>query len=66
MRREHRAQTIAEHWEHFHHEADIGVRGCGPTKEAAFAQATQALVAVITDLSKVRGGDGERLARRAG
>ena len=27
-----------ERWEHFHHDADIGVRGFGPTKEAAFEQ----------------------------
>ena len=39
----------AERWEHFHHGADIGVRGIGPTKEAAFAQAALALVAVMTD-----------------
>jgi len=29
----------AEGWEHFQHQADIGVRGFGLTKEAAFAQA---------------------------
>jgi hypothetical protein len=25
-------------WEHFAHEADVGVRGFGPTREAAFEQ----------------------------
>ncbi|QPD02466.1 MAG: hypothetical protein Nkreftii_000240 [Candidatus Nitrospira kreftii] len=40
-------------WEHFPHEADIGVRGIGPTKEAAFEQAALALTAVITDLAMV-------------
>jgi tRNA nucleotidyltransferase (CCA-adding enzyme) len=37
------------HWEHFHHQADIGVRGCGETLEAAFAQAAIGLTAVITE-----------------
>lgn len=40
-------------WEHFPHEADIGVRGIGSTKEAAFEQAGLALTAVITDLATV-------------
>lgn len=34
-------------WEHFHHVADIGVRGCGATLEEAFEQAALALTAVI-------------------
>lgn len=37
------------HWEHFAHDADIGVRGIGASKEEAFAQAALALTAVITD-----------------
>jgi tRNA nucleotidyltransferase (CCA-adding enzyme) len=37
------------HWEHFEHGADIGVRGMGATKAAAFEQAALALTAVITD-----------------
>ncbi len=41
-------------WEHFAHGADIGVRGIGPTKEAAFEQAALALTAAITDLNSVR------------
>jgi tRNA nucleotidyltransferase (CCA-adding enzyme) len=36
-------------WEHFPHDADIGVRGCGPTMAAAFEQAALALTAVVTD-----------------
>ena len=36
-------------WEHFHHEADIGVLGCGSSPEAAFEEAAVALTAVITD-----------------
>ena len=41
-------------WEHFRHEADIGIRGFGPTKEEAFAQAARATVAVITRPESVR------------
>ncbi len=42
------------HWELFSHPADIGVRGFGPTREEAFAQAAVALTAVITDPQKVQ------------
>jgi SHS2 domain-containing protein len=41
-------------WSHFDHGADIGVRGVGPTKEAAFAQAACAMTAVVADLDAVR------------
>jgi SHS2 domain-containing protein len=37
------------YWEHFHHQADIGVRGHGHTLASAFEQAALALTAVITD-----------------
>ncbi len=40
-------------WTHFHHEADIGVRGIGETRAAAFEQAALALTAVITDPATV-------------
>ena len=36
-------------WEHFPHQADIGVRGIGASKAEAFKQAALALTAVITD-----------------
>ena len=36
-------------WEHFAHDADIGVRGVGASPEAAFEQAALALTAVIAD-----------------
>ena len=36
-------------WEHYPHEADIGVRGIGATREQAFEQAALALTAVVTD-----------------
>jgi tRNA nucleotidyltransferase (CCA-adding enzyme) len=41
------------HWEHFEHGADIGVRGFGSTKAAAFEQAALALTAVVTDPVRV-------------
>lgn len=40
-------------WSHFHHGADIGVRGVGATKEEAFEQAALALTAVITEPENV-------------
>lgn len=40
-------------WEHFAHSADIGVRGVGPTKEAAFEQIAVALTATVTDPATV-------------
>lgn len=41
-------------WEHFDHGADIGVRGRGPTRAAAFEEAARALTAVVADLAAVR------------
>lgn len=41
------------YWEHFPHQADIGIRGVGPDKQHAFEQAATALTAVITDPQKV-------------
>jgi len=40
-------------WELFPHDADIGVRGFGPTREAAFEQAALALTGTITDVNAV-------------
>ncbi|MGF7213011.1 tRNA nucleotidyltransferase (CCA-adding enzyme) [Skermanella aerolata] len=40
-------------WQHFPHDADIGVRGLGATREAAFEQAALVVTAVITDPAKV-------------
>lgn len=36
-------------WEHFPHDADMGVRGYGSTMATAFEQAALALTAVVTD-----------------
>jgi SHS2 domain-containing protein len=46
-------KTKCNRWEHFPHEADIGIRGAGATKEQAFEQAAVALTAVITKPQKV-------------
>lgn len=48
-----------EHWEHFRHEADIGVRGFGPTKDAEEAPGA------YKDVSAVVGAaDHAHLARK--
>lgn len=41
-------------WEHFAHEADVGVRGRGPSPAVAFEQAALALTAVVTPPDLVR------------
>lgn len=41
-------------WGHFHHEADVGVRGTGSSPAAAFEEAALAMTAVITDVDSVR------------
>jgi SHS2 domain-containing protein len=40
-------------WEHFPHQADVGVRGIGSTEAEAFEQAALAMTAVITDVEAV-------------
>ena len=40
-------------WEHFHHGADIGVRGVADTAAGAFEQAALALTAVIAEPANV-------------
>jgi SHS2 domain-containing protein len=42
-----------KHWEHFSHQADIGVRGLGATPAEAFEQAALALTAVIAEPADV-------------
>jgi len=37
------------HWEHFDHEADIGIRGFGNTPAEAFEQTALAMTAVVCD-----------------
>ena len=40
--------TSTAGWEHFPHDADVGVRGFGATAAEAFEQGAQALTAVVT------------------
>lgn len=40
-------------WEHFPHDADIGVRGLAPTREKAFEQAALAMTAVVADPARI-------------
>ncbi|MFN3682021.1 MAG: archease [Nitrospira sp.] len=50
----HDVEAPQARWEHFSHQADMGVRGIGPTKEAAFEQAALALTSVITNPESIR------------
>jgi SHS2 domain-containing protein len=52
-------------WEHFPHDADIGVRGFGHTLAEAFEQAGLALTAVVTDPAAVVPREPVALACRA-
>ncbi|MFO0700742.1 MAG: archease [Nitrospira sp.] len=47
------SETLQGSWEHFPHQADIGVRGIGQTKEAAFEGTALAMTAVITEPKSV-------------
>jgi tRNA nucleotidyltransferase (CCA-adding enzyme) len=44
---------MSVYWEHFPHQADMGVRGVGPTRESAFGQAALAMTAIVADPEKV-------------
>lgn len=44
---------MTPHWEHYPHQADMGVRGFGATEAEAFEQAALALTAVVTDPAAV-------------
>lgn len=44
----------AARWEHFPHDADMGVRGFGATQAEAFEQAALAMTAVVTDPAGVQ------------
>ena len=43
------SKAITPHWEHFEHDADIGIRGIAPTLEQAFEQTAVAMTAVVTN-----------------
>ena len=53
------------HWEHFAHDADIGVAGVGPTKAEAFREAAIALTAVVADPRAVRAVETVAIACKA-
>lgn len=53
------------YWEHFPHQADIGVRGVGPTREQAFEQAALAMTAVVADPALVAPNEGVEIACEA-
>jgi SHS2 domain-containing protein len=57
--------SLIASWEHFSHDADIGLVGVGPTKAEAFRQAAIALTAVVTDPPTVRPVDAVTLVCRA-
>jgi SHS2 domain-containing protein len=46
-------KLITPHWEHFEHDADIGIRGIAPTLDQAFEQAAIAMTAAVTHLDSV-------------
>ena len=54
--------TVIAHWEHFPHQADIGVRGIGATLGQAFEQTALALTAVITEPASVAPSEMIRLS----
>ena len=45
---------MTNYWQHYSHEADIGIRGIGDSLASAFEQAALALTAVIADPCKVK------------
>lgn len=47
-------EHVKGRWEHYAHDADLGVRGLGETRAEAFAQAALALTAAVTDPASVR------------
>lgn len=47
------ARGRARGWSHFRHGADIGIRGTGPTRAAAFERAARALFAAVTALDRI-------------
>ena len=53
MGRRQTMRVTENRWEHFPHEADVGVRGFGRTRAAAFEQAALALTAAVADPADV-------------
>jgi tRNA nucleotidyltransferase (CCA-adding enzyme) len=59
-------EPVPARWEHYDHGADIGVRGLGPTKAAAFEQAAMALTAVIAEPETVQERETVHISCEAG
>ena len=55
----------SKRWEHFPHEADMGIRGIGSTRDEAFEQAALAMTAVITDPAQVSAVEMVEITRQA-
>lgn len=56
---------MTPHWEHFEHDADVGVRGFGATLSEAFEQAALAMTAVVADPVSVEPRESVRVACEA-
>jgi SHS2 domain-containing protein len=52
-------------WEHFPHEADMGIRGIGNTRDEAFEQAALAMTAVIIDPAQINALEKVEITRQA-
>ena len=50
------ANAQENYWEHYDHDADIGVRGVGRTMQEAFVQAALGLTAIVCEPSKIATG----------
>lgn len=48
-------------WEHFEHQADMGVRGVGNTRDEAFEQAALALTAVVVPPESIEARESVRV-----
>jgi SHS2 domain-containing protein len=57
--------SVVGRWEHFPHDADLGVRGFGATPAEAFVQAARSLCAAIVDLVTVRCDEAIEIEREA-
>jgi SHS2 domain-containing protein len=52
-------------WEHFEVEADVGIRGWGPTRAEAFGQATLGVFALLVAPSEVQGRERREVRAQA-
>ena len=52
-------------WEHFPHEADVGIRGYGATLAGAFEHAAEAMMAVVTEVERITPSERVAVACRA-